>query len=83
MYTAMEPSTWASILKGPLGVCLGNGYFTVNVLDFFICFGLHSKRIRNMGLRNKRFCIRALEKNTRARRKGTMVNAMGGGGKDQ
>ena len=30
----MEPSTWASILKGPLVICLGNGNFTVNVLDF-------------------------------------------------
>ena len=30
----MAPSTWASIPKGPLVICLGNGDFTVNVLDF-------------------------------------------------
>ena len=30
----MEPSTWESILKEALVICLGNGDFTVNVLDF-------------------------------------------------
>lgn len=41
-----------------------------------MCFGLHSKRIRNMGLRDKRFYVRAREEHAR-KEKGTMVNAMG------
>ena len=39
----MEQSTWASILKGTLVICLGNGNFTVNVLDFsFVLFCIAS-----------------------------------------
>ena len=29
----------------PLVICLGNGNFKVECIGFFICFGLHSKRI--------------------------------------